>query len=295
MTLVKLATALGGSVNNGWANVRGPGHSSHDRSLGFRFDSKAPNGIRVMSFAGDDESVCRRHILALLQKVADGTPLNLEPVPEPTEYLRRRINRALAIWDEARPAKGTVVETYLANRQCDLSLAQADVVRFHPACPFRSCRVPAMIAIMRDILTDEPRGIHRTALADDGKGKRSMPDNLEPRMMLGSPKGAAIKLQPHNGHLGVAEGVETSLSAGQIFGTPVWSVMNAPGIQSFPIIPGLLRLTIFADHDEAGLSAARICRRRYRAAGIECEVRYPPLAGSDWNDFIREGHHHAQP
>ena len=278
MTLRQLAKLLLGEVNGTWINFPGPGHSCSDRSLGLILHPNAPDGFWLSSFAGDDLYACRQHVRKLLAKVVDGVPLDIEPTPAAQWHPKRWPANAQALWEVAQPIGGTLAGTSLSERKCAFPLEQADVLRFHPHCPFGSNRFPAMIAIMRDILTDEPRGIHRTALADDGKGKRSMPDNLEPRMMLGSPKGAAIKLQPHNGHLGIAEGAETAMSASHVFGMPVWSVMSAPGIRAFPLIPGVTRLTIFADHDEAGLSAARICRRRYRAAGIECEVRYPPLA-----------------
>ena len=40
--------------------------------------------------------------------------------------------------------------------------------RFHPACPWEGSRRPALVALVRDIVTDEPLGIHRTALSADG-------------------------------------------------------------------------------------------------------------------------------
>jgi hypothetical protein len=76
---------------------------------------------------------------------------------------------------------------------------QADALRFHPACPFRlkdgsTVKLPAMVAVMVDIVTNEPCGIHRTALKPDGSGKAEMPDGSSPKKMLGRAKGAVMKL-----------------------------------------------------------------------------------------------------
>ena len=49
------------------------------------------------------------------------------------------------------------------------------------------------------------------------------------------------------GRLGIAEGIETALSAAQIFKTPVWAAFSANGIAGLPIIAGVKSLRIFAD------------------------------------------------
>ncbi|QIG49451.1 hypothetical protein G5V57_18050 [Nordella sp. HKS 07] len=50
------------------------------------------------------------------------------------------------------------------------------------------------------------------------------------------------------------------------------------GIQYFPVLGGVEALTIFADHDEdgGGLKAAQVCRSRWLAAGLECEIEEAP-------------------
>jgi putative DNA primase/helicase len=105
---------------------------------------------------------------------------------------------------------------------------------------------------------------------------------------MGRAKGGAVMLQPLSPRLGIAEGIETALSAQRIFEMPVWATLSAAGVQNLPLIPGLERLTIFADHDEPGLNAARRCAARYSKAGTEVEVRYPPAFDSDWNDYLKE-------
>jgi hypothetical protein len=47
-----------------------------------------------------------------------------------------RTARALTVWRQTRPAAGTIVETYLANR--GLALLPLQCLRFHPDCPHPS-------------------------------------------------------------------------------------------------------------------------------------------------------------
>jgi hypothetical protein len=181
---------------------------------------------------------------------------------------------------------------YLAARGISIApeTRLADVVRFHPLCWMGGSKVPAMLVKMTDIITGEFSGIQRTALSDDFSAKRVMTDGCSPRRITGIAKGSAVQLFPCSKRHGIAEGVETALSAHQIFKMPVWSALSAGGVRDFPVIHGLTFLRIFADHDEAGLTAARACKRRYEAVGIEVEIRYPPEPNSDWNDFLIKEH-----
>ena len=199
MTLKEVAVALSGNINGKWINVRGPGHTSGDRSLGIRFDPDAPNEFSLKSFASDDLTTCRAYVKKLLQKLSAGGPLAVEHLAEASkDTAAQRCAASMKVWNEAVPARGTVVEKYLATRGCLLAAAfsNSDVLRFNPHCPFGADRAPAMVALMTDVITGEPRGIHRTALMDDGSGKRVMPDGISAKRMLGSPKGAVVRLAP---------------------------------------------------------------------------------------------------
>ena len=267
MKLHEIAQALGGDINGKWINIRGPNHSTTDRSLGFQFDKTAPGGIRVYSFAGDDPILCREYVKTKLQSIANNGSLAVDcDLNAPDESIKAQV-RELAIWEAAKSPLDTPVETYLAARCCPLTSAvlSADALRFNALCPFGQFILPAMIALVRDVKTGEPLGIHRTALKDDGTGKRQIPLGLPSKMMIGRVKGGAVMLQPAGSHLGIAEGNETALSAQLIFNMPVWAALSAVGVQNFPVIPALKLLTIFADHDEPGLNAALKCAAMARA------------------------------
>ena len=290
MSLDELAKALGGTTNGDWINVAGPGHSGDDRSLGFRFDANAPDGFVVNSLAGDDPTECRNYVTELLLTLGEGgiPPIQSETSASGETCKDQRLARAMELWEQATPFTGTNAETYLASRGCAHAEITffADELRFHPHCPFGSYRFPAMLGLMRDVITGKPVGVHRTALKDDGTGKRTMPAGMNAKMMMGTAKRAAVQLHPGASQMGIAEGIETALSAHTIFGIPVWAVLSAPGIAAFPVITGTKKLTIFADHDLAGLKAAQACACRYWKARIEGRIQYPKAVGTDWNDYL---------
>jgi hypothetical protein len=209
------------------------------------------------------------------------------PAERPQQHSDNR-NASLAekIWRDSTFPAGTLIEDYLHSRR--LELPEEPVIRFHPQCPCGSKdRMPAMIALMSDPETNEPRGIHRTFLRADGSGKVS-------KMMLG-PAGVIRLCERITNGLGLAEGIETALAVAQRVGWgPCWAAGSAGGIRSFPVLP-MTTLNIFADHDEsgAGLKAARECAQRWAQAArvtweedrhvIEAYIHLPP-PWKDWDD-----------
>ena len=207
--------------------------------------------------------------------------------PEPT---RNNGEIALNIWKEAKDPRGTIVETYLAHRGLSLpDEAAGRAIRFHPACPFKAgCCTPAMIALVRDVITNEPKAIHRTAL--DEHGRKAWIDG-NARLSLGPVAGGAVKLAPNADVticLGIGEGIETTLSMHLVaeFGaSPIWSLLSAGQIDRFPVLPNVETLWITVDRDHAGEHAAAVCAERWRQAGREVFLIKPRKAGDDLNDL----------
>jgi hypothetical protein len=215
----------------------------------------------------------------------------------------KRKRFALDIWHAARPAEGTPVEAYLKRR--GLVLPSSEVVRYHQACAFGGHKVPAMIALVRNIITNEPQAIHRTALDPHGKkvafnlGAASLE-----RMSLGPIKGGAVKLTDDaevTQALGVGEGIESTLSLqsqAEWYGSPVWSLLDAGGIRSFPVLPGIQTLFVAIDHDKpdrhgrrTGQRAASEVNTRWLAAGREVLLGWSTAEGEDLNDLIQGADH----
>jgi hypothetical protein len=79
---------------------------------------------------------------------------------------QERTAAALKLWDERQPFCGSPAETYLRDtRKIGEWLEAFDLdqsLGFHPSCPFDGQRLPCMVALVRNIVTDEPQAIHRT-------------------------------------------------------------------------------------------------------------------------------------
>ncbi|WP_052213571.1 toprim domain-containing protein [Belnapia sp. F-4-1] len=208
-----------------------------------------------------------------------------EAMPEATQPAT--LDMAQRLWCEAvaADAPGSLAPAYLAAR--GVALEAGAPLRFHPHCPRGAERWPAMLALMTDPATGEACGVHRTFLARDGSGKA--PGALPAKMMAG--RAGVVRLVPDEevtGGLGLAEGIETALSVMQGFSwRPVWAATSAGMIRTLPVLPGIDALTIFADADGAGITAAAGCAARWMEAGAEARIVAAP-AGQDFNDALRE-------
>jgi hypothetical protein len=143
-----------------------------------------------------------------------------------------------------------------------------------------------MICLVRNIVTNEPQAIHRTALAPDGAAIKR--DGKTYRLTLGSTAGGAIKLDPDEEvtqGICIGEGLETCLSGRLIGYRPIWSVLSTSGVARFPLLPGIDGLTIFGEYDEKqqSMEAIQSCAERWLAAGKEVLTAWP-MAGNDLND-----------
>jgi hypothetical protein len=148
---------------------------------------------------------------------------------------------------------------------------------------------PSLCARVTDAVTNKPLTLHFTRLAADGHGKAGTEQD---KLLLGGhrKKGGVVRLWPNEAvthGLALAEGTESALAAAHLF-QPVWAAIDAGNMAQFPVLAGIESLTIFADHDDAGLKAAKECARRWHAAGREVHIRAPRAAGADAADVSRE-------
>jgi putative DNA primase/helicase len=121
---------------------------------------------------------------------------------------------------------------------------------------------------------------------------RKAPVDAPRRLMAGTvAKGAAIRLAPPGDALGIAEGIETALSASVLFGVPCWAALNAAMLATWQPPPKITRIIIFGDNDASysGQAAAYALARRLGSENCAVEVRLPTEPGTDWNDVLRLG------
>jgi len=193
--------------------------------------------------------------------------------------------KAEYIWQLAKPINGTIVEIYLLNRGC--AFPACEDIRFLP--PHKD-GYPSMLARITDALTGKPISLHFTYIEHDGSGKAPVE---RPKSLLSGhrSKGGVVRLTYDdviaNG-LGLAEGIETALTCVKSGWQTVWAAGNKSNVANFPILYGIEYLTIFADHDKAGLAAAKECAKRWIEAGREVKIVTPKTPEADWNDVYQE-------
>jgi putative DNA primase/helicase len=192
-------------------------------------------------------------------------PIPLRNCPDAVAYLKSR-----ALWPRA---EGTALRAHAG-------------VDYYDDDRQRIGRYPALLASVHDINRD-PVTVHVTYLA---AGQKLAPH--EPRKFMSGMvgrKGCAVRLYKIVGStLGIAEGIETAISAAVIHGIPTWAALNTAMLRKFTPPPAVRRLVIFADADEAGLKAAAGLTTRVLDQ-VQVEVRPTPLGFKDWNDVLRAG------
>lgn len=141
---------------------------------------------------------------------------------------------------------------------------------------------PVVLARVEDV-RGELRGLHLTFLEPDGSGRK------EKKLAAGSkPLGAAIRLYPLEADkpLALTEGIETALAVRGVTGWPVWACVSAGGLERVVLPPEAHEVVIAADHDRAGLEAARKLAGRLLAEGRRVRLAVPRTPGADWLDVL---------
>lgn len=169
---------------------------------------------------------------------------------------------AQAIWDASMPVKDSLAETYLRSRGIVLD-EYPDVLRFHPALPYPGKPKPYPVLVCRvDDVMGHLTAVWRIFLRDDGHKA----DVENPKLGLGPAGGGAVRLGGMAPHIGIGEGLESSMGAWMLVGRsiPVWATLSTSGMAGFEIPLGVSRLTIFPDGD-----------RPLRRKGHEYEIAVP--------------------
>ena len=194
MSAAKLSAALGGRrIGRAWM-ARCPSHDDQNPSLAI---AQAENGrILIKCHAGCDQATIIEELQARGLWVKNRPCPFMRPAPraaaprKPNRDDAKRTEAARAIWQAARSANNTLIETYLASR--GLHLPPPPTLRFQPGLKHPSGGIwPAMVALVTRGWDDTPLAIHRTFLACDGGSKAAVSPE---KMMLGPCRGGAVRL-----------------------------------------------------------------------------------------------------
>ncbi|MBX9494560.1 toprim domain-containing protein [Yersinia enterocolitica] len=191
--------------------------------------------------------------------------------------------------------RGTTGEGYLRNR--GINVLPADAIKFDDN-QLHAGRVYQTLYSLATDCYGELCYLHRTLLDGD---KKAQLGNISTKRMkalqqenyLEYTRSVAIRMFPVSSTLGIAEGIETALSAYQIYGVNTWATINSGFMSKFIVPAGVRHLIIFADKDKSsatGQYAAFPCAHANLLAKndlIDVTIRYPDEG--DFNDVLMKG------
>lgn len=233
----------------------------------------AGDGFRLLqNLKGWDFKQTVREIESIIGVVKAEKPRPIKSDKECRRLMQER-------WRSCRSIElGDPVALYLGKR---IGITEfPKLIRYNPG-------QSAMVALMQD-----PDGtatmVHSTFLTKAGDKSITSPPRL---MMEGTiAKGSAVRLADFADILGIAEGVETALSASKLTGIPCWASLNEGLMQQWIPPEAAKKIIVFGDNDAnyVGQSAAYMLARKLslRANPPVVEVRIPEQSGQDWNDVL---------
>lgn len=287
LTIIKV---LGGRWHGSYGTARCPAHDDKNPSLSV---SERDGVTLAKCHAGCSQEAVIDALrgrglwpeatpAAHLSRRANATPRSLTSARGDNSDDARRVECALAIWRAAEPAAGTLVETYLHARGITIPVPPS--IRFAPHLKYTPSGVllPAMVAAVQGP-DRKVTGVHRTYLDPRGGRKAAVSTN---KMALGPLGSGAVRLAAAGETLGLAEGIETGLSAMQLFDVPVWCALGSR-LHQVAISPAAKTIILFADNGSAGHEAAEKASDVFTAQGRTVTLRYPPDGCGDWNDYLQ--------
>ena len=182
------------------------------------------------------------------------------------------------LWDGAvAPSATSPVGLYLARR----------LGRF-----WRSPAIREFSSGMVSRISDPSgRGVnmHLTFLTKDGRKADRTPQKQVMRGTL--PAGCAIALWDPREVMGIAEGIETAMSAAILFKMPVWAAVSGVTLSKWEPPSVARKIVIFGDNDHNYTGQMRAYELAHRLAlngSVEVDVRIPEKTGMDWNDVLMQ-------
>lgn len=262
----------------------------------FRFDNKESRGTWICNNcqAGDGMELAKRftgldfpQVAAQIDKII-GNVKDDGPAPEPLTPEQKRY-ALRAVYSQTRPIEpGDLADKYFTARGLGRSKYPENLRLGLGLKDGEGGLRPAIVAIVHSP-EYQPVTLHRTYLREDGLAKAEMES---PRKLMPGdvPDGSAIRLFPVAKTLGVAEGIETALSAARIYQMPVWSLIDTGKMEKWMPPEGVEKVAVFADNDKkyGGQKAAYTLAHKLACRDFPVRVILPLGQGKDWNDTLTQ-------
>ena len=256
-----------------------PAHVDRTPSLSVTLGNKA---ILFHCFAGCTNA----DVLAAL----DHAGVRTRDLFDPTRIAvveRHSPDRATAnagrLWQEARALAESPAAAYLKSRGLAHLSSTLRFLERTPLGPKGSVKfLPAMLAAV----TNDTGlvAVHRTFLDPT---RPALARFERPRRALGCLDIGAVRLAPpSDGRLGLAEGIETALSAMVLFGIPCWATLGNERFGLVAMPESVCELYLFVDHDAGGRVATERALKAYAKQDRRILTRVPATPGFDWNDVL---------
>ena len=255
----------------------------------FRWDDKDGRGTFYCSHCGAGTGIdllmkmfnwtfpeACREVDSVIDTVVAGAEKEKRTIEEKIGAIKKILSGSIPV------VQNDPVWLYL-NRRTGIDKVPNDI-KHHPNLYHSSGTYhPAMVSIMRDV-AGKGVSLHRTYLTKDGQKA-----SVEPvkKFCEGLPiNGSSVRLSRIQDRIGIAEGIETALSAGWVFDLPVWASTNATLLAQWNAPEGIKRVTIFGDNDSSytGQAAAYTLAKRLVNKGIAIELKFPREIDHDWCD-----------
>jgi hypothetical protein len=218
-----------------------------------------------------------------------GHTVALSPAAQQKDCQRSKRSMVRSLWREADPLSpegDTPAHRYLLQRGILYALGVAQDIRFHPAMwhPATRQEHPCLLSAFRDT-AGILQAIQRIYLTQEGY-KLSVSGSSSPKLMLGSSKGAVMRLSPTLPHVALSEGMEDALSVLLLTGIVCWATGGTSGLAHITLPSSVTQVSIFCDNDAAGRKAANQARQQLTQQGCSVRIIAPPDRYKDVNAWL---------
>lgn len=269
----------------------------------FRFDNKrgkgnffcnncgAGDGFKlIMQVTGCSFIEARRRVMDVAGLSQDSEPSRaLQPItrePEQPE-IAKPTRRVVALLRESCSIENCDPARAYLERRGLWPLPEHSRLKAHPSVEYwhdgqRVGRFPALVTAIRNLL-DQLVTVHVTYLTPEGTKVTEYECRKILSPMTGHEGCAARIMHVGAAVMGIAEGIETALSAAKLTGIPTWAAINTALLAKFEPPRSITELVIFADRDVPGLEAAGHLMERLQQ---RVKVQLRPPKTKDWNDLL---------